>query len=92
MNRRGFLGFLGAAIVGATLDPEKAIWEPGRKLISIPRVSTVGTFNALYIRPAMEQIAAQIDAEIADYLKYRCEIGYGWMQLPKAEHTVFLAS
>ncbi len=36
MNRRDFLGFLGAAIAGATLDPERLLWEPGKKLISIP--------------------------------------------------------
>jgi hypothetical protein len=33
MNRRGFLGML----AGATLDPERLLWVPGRKLISIPR-------------------------------------------------------
>lgn len=38
MNRRGFLGALGAAIAGATLDPERELWVPGKKLISIPRV------------------------------------------------------
>jgi hypothetical protein len=37
MNRRGFLGFLGAALAGATLDPERLLWQPGCKLISIPR-------------------------------------------------------
>lgn len=37
MNRRGFLGFLGAAIAGASLDPERLLWKPGEKLISIPR-------------------------------------------------------
>ncbi len=36
MNRRGFLGFLGAAIAGATLDKDRFLWEPGKKLISIP--------------------------------------------------------
>jgi hypothetical protein len=32
MNRRGFLG---ALLAGAVLDPERALWKPG-KLISIP--------------------------------------------------------
>ncbi len=36
MKRRGFLGMLGAAIAGATLDPERLLWEPGKRLISIP--------------------------------------------------------
>lgn len=35
MNRRGFLRFLGAASAIA-LDPERALWVPGAKLISIP--------------------------------------------------------
>lgn len=33
MNRRGFL----AMLTGAALDPERLLWVPGRKLISIPR-------------------------------------------------------
>ncbi len=32
MQRRAFLGMLGAA----ALDPERLLWTPGRKLISIP--------------------------------------------------------
>jgi hypothetical protein len=36
-NRRGFFGVLAAAIAGATLDPERLLWEPGKKLISIPK-------------------------------------------------------
>ncbi len=42
MNRRGFLGILGAAIAGATLDPERLLWEPGKKLISIPKPRFLG--------------------------------------------------
>lgn len=41
MNRRGFLGALAGAIAGATLDPERALWRPGAKLISIPPVAPV---------------------------------------------------
>ena len=33
MNRRGFITSL---ITGAVLDPERLLWTPGRKLISIP--------------------------------------------------------
>lgn len=32
MNRRGFLSSLAAAV----LDPEKLLWVPGKKMISIP--------------------------------------------------------
>ena len=33
MNRRGFLSML----AGAVLDPERLLWVPGKKLISIPK-------------------------------------------------------
>jgi hypothetical protein len=36
MNRRGFLTAIAATLAGAALDPEKLLWEPGKKLISIP--------------------------------------------------------
>jgi hypothetical protein len=41
MNRRGFLGLLGAFAASAVLDPEKLLWEPGKKLISIPAPSQI---------------------------------------------------
>ncbi len=34
MNRRSFLATIAA---GLALDPERALWVPGKKLISIPR-------------------------------------------------------
>lgn len=34
MNRRGFIGALAAAAFA--LDPDRALWVPGAKLISIP--------------------------------------------------------
>lgn len=37
LNRRGFLGLLAGAAAGATLDPERLLWVPGKKLISIPK-------------------------------------------------------
>jgi hypothetical protein len=36
MNRRGFLATIAAALVA---DPEKLLWEPNKKFISIPRPS-----------------------------------------------------
>ena len=41
MNRRLFLGALGVAGAGAVLDPERLLWVPGRKLISIPKPERV---------------------------------------------------
>lgn len=43
MGRRGFLG----ALMGApfALDPERLLWKPGAKLVSIPKsVGVVGGF------------------------------------------------
>ena len=36
MNRRGFLGALLGGAAALALDPEKLLWRPGAKLISIP--------------------------------------------------------
>lgn len=36
MNRRGFLSALISAGVAAAADPERLLWTPGKKLISIP--------------------------------------------------------
>ena len=43
MNRRGFL----AMLTGAALDPERLLWVPGRKLISIPRKNISSAGNTL---------------------------------------------
>jgi hypothetical protein len=38
VNRRGFLSALfGGAAAAATLDPERLLWVPGAKTISIPK-------------------------------------------------------
>jgi hypothetical protein len=36
MNRRAFFGLIGAGLAAAA-DPERLLWVPGRKLISIPK-------------------------------------------------------
>jgi hypothetical protein len=36
MNRRRFFGSLAAIAAAAALDPERALWIPNKKLISIP--------------------------------------------------------
>ncbi|MGH7182754.1 MAG: hypothetical protein ACREJN_12355 [Nitrospiraceae bacterium] len=41
MNRRGFLGALAGFTAALTLDPEKLLWIPGQKLISIPSESII---------------------------------------------------
>lgn len=37
MNRRAFFAALAGAGSAFALDPDRALWVPGRKLISIPR-------------------------------------------------------
>lgn len=34
--RRNFLGLFGGAVAAAVLDPERLLWVPGKKLISVP--------------------------------------------------------
>ena len=36
INRRGFFGLLAGGLVAAA-DPERLLWTPGKRLISIPR-------------------------------------------------------
>ncbi len=59
-SRRGFLGFLGAAIAGATLDPERLLWEPGKKLISIPTLPDYGYADWM-VKEAMDELIRQIE-------------------------------
>lgn len=44
---------LAAAVAGATLDPEGLLWQPGKRLISIPKPSlmTTGWVAALNLLP-----------------------------------------
>lgn len=67
MNRRGFLGFIGAALAGATLDPERLLWEPGKKIISIPTVS-LGDFETMYLRPTAVAMANAMDLDILNWV------------------------
>ncbi len=56
MNRRGFIGALAAAFVA---DPERLLFVPGTKLISIPapRLALTRTpFDDLIIREALRQL------------------------------------
>src|SRR5262245_320896 len=49
MDRRGFL----TALIGAaTLDPERLLWVPGKKLISIPSVKVFDWWEQIPILTA----------------------------------------
>lgn len=47
MNRRGFFGAFAAFAATATLDPERLLWVPGKKLISIPAPPRLMTVDQL---------------------------------------------
>lgn len=47
MNRRSFLTSLAAAL---TLDPERALWVPGQKLISIPKPKVYSDLYSKHLR------------------------------------------
>jgi hypothetical protein len=50
MQRRGFLKSLLGASAAMTLDPERLLWVPGTKLISLPKPVTIypaGTNDAM---------------------------------------------
>lgn len=60
MNRCGFLGLL----AGAAVDPERLLWVPGRKLISIPAPSiylSLDEFSDLYLRPAILKMLRDLE-------------------------------
>lgn len=57
MNRRAFFAALAGA-AAASSDPERALWVPGRKLISIPAPRPVYT-GPFHVYPAMEGFALQ---------------------------------
>ena len=55
MNRRGFLATLAAVAAGALLDPERALWVRGKKLISIPKaIRPAWRWEALMVEPGLE--------------------------------------
>ncbi len=59
LTRRGFFGLLAAPVVAMTLDPEKALWVPGKKLISIPKPAIFRPMTATQIiQAAFRQIGA----------------------------------
>lgn len=37
-TRRGFVGLLAGLAAGAVLDPDRLLWVPGQKTISIPKL------------------------------------------------------
>ena len=64
MNRRQFVERLIGAGLIATLDPERLLWTPGTKLISIPALSPIDHRLAQFVtvyynRQALDQLERQ---------------------------------
>lgn len=70
MNRRGFLGVMLGAVAGATLDPERLLWVPGRKVYSVPSARSLlnmEQFRMDYMRSAAMAIIDGMNAELAKF-------------------------
>jgi len=65
VSRRGFLAAAGAAAVAA-FDPERALWVPGKRLISIPaRRPVLRQFGADWLEFSWVASQDNLDAAIA---------------------------
>jgi hypothetical protein len=63
-TRRGFLGALIAGAAAAAVDPERLLWVPGRKLISVPKPRVVFVeYVELTFDVAIHSKARLIEAE-----------------------------
>ncbi len=65
-TRRGFLSLLGAAVPAIAFDPERALWRPDSKLISIPSGTIYTPGNAI-IDPWIDRGPWQHWAGLGDY-------------------------
>jgi hypothetical protein len=77
MSRRGFL----AALAGAALDPERLLWVPGRKLISIPEADISAEWRKGYGPPSLNRFApiSEVDAYLNRMLSMQIEtVLAGW--------------
>lgn len=67
MNRRAFLGAIAAGLA-AVIDPERLLWVPRRKLISIPAPRALSLnmdeFAMRYLDPAVRRICDDMDRAI----------------------------
>ena len=63
MTRRGLIG---ALLGAATMDPERLLWVPGAKVISIPKPVVEKEFELEYLRDLMRPHPG-----IDDYLRER---------------------
>ncbi len=74
MNRRFFLSSAIASVAALAIDPERLLWVPGKKLISIPAPSygfSVDDFYMRYVELAAKRLAESVDTQVAStYISY----------------------
>ncbi|MGD0012803.1 MAG: hypothetical protein ABSD56_00025 [Bryobacteraceae bacterium] len=66
MNRRGFFAVLAGVAATAVLDPERLLWVPGKKLISIPRPRLTIAFEG-FQKNTREEWAIGPDGRVLGY-------------------------
>jgi hypothetical protein len=71
-SRRGFLGLLATVAAGATLDPERLLWVPGAKLISVPAPARS---MADMLREIEEYVAENMNVPWAAYVARKAAFG-----------------
>lgn len=94
LSRRGLFGVFGAAVAGAALDPERLLWIPGSKVISVPAAPNVaGQANAANLRLAWAQDwqLLTLENELMMAKLHRGAYGDTWFShAPKIGDTLFL--
>ncbi len=73
LNRRSFFALLLAPFFARLLPKPSSFPDEDFTL-------SMDEFAAAYLRPAVIQWANECDAAIADYYKYSCSVGTGWME------------
>jgi hypothetical protein len=61
ISRRGFLGLLGAGAAAVAFDPERDLWVPRAKLISIPAAPQVKRFLEVWDTFTIEGVYDPMD-------------------------------
>lgn len=72
LSRRAFFGLLATVAARATLDPERLLWVPGAKLISIPAPTRD---MAAILREMEKIIAAGMGITLLSYLNRKAAFG-----------------
>ena len=88
MTRRSLFGVLASAAAAFALDPERALWVPGAKTISIPEPVQIPRYfpfvSGAALRAFCETQANEMDRHMLDYIQSIARDG----KLPKIGDTI----